>query len=232
MSPASAFWLLEVDPAPARRAEWAEEVELESRTCPIDDGHQRGGRRLTNLSVILPRPPLEDFIQTWKSEVLVQDEVRKALRAKGFTGVRFKPVKGQSVDRTAPSPRFWELTVCGWGGVAKPQSGIRQDEFCPACLHSHFTPLKDPRKLIDAAQWDGSDFFLIWPMPAYVFVTERVVLYVQQANWSGVHFLPAGKIPRSEIGFSPGLIQDWLPRAVARRVVTSPDMARLLRGDS
>lgn len=48
------FWRLGHAESAARFAEWVDgEMELEQVICPISEGHRRGGKRLTNLSVAL-----------------------------------------------------------------------------------------------------------------------------------------------------------------------------------
>ena len=42
--------------------------------------------------------------------------------------------------------------------------------------------MSDPSQLIDEDQWTGEDFFIVWPMPGYIFVMQRVVEVFQAAN--------------------------------------------------
>jgi hypothetical protein len=59
------FWEL-VSPSNQKlRAEWTEDaVHLETVICPANPGHQRGGRRIGQLSVDLPLDFERDFIWT------------------------------------------------------------------------------------------------------------------------------------------------------------------------
>jgi hypothetical protein len=55
--------------------------------------------------------------------------------------------------------------------MANPESGIRFNEVSssPEYGFLRYTDLRDAEKLIDVTQWDGSDFFMVWPLPRFVF---------------------------------------------------------------
>jgi len=119
------FWNLHGPNSTAKLAEWAhDEMELEQVICPADDGHRRGGKRLTDLSVTLPGGAVQDFVWTWPSECLMQDHVLELFRANGFTGFQVKSVKAEfkrATDRKPP--RLWEMVVTGWGASHRLNRG-------------------------------------------------------------------------------------------------------------
>src|SRR5207249_10616975 len=144
------FWHLYGPDNNRKCAEWADEMDLEAVVCPADKGHQRGGKRLMDLSVLLPGERVEDFVWTWLSECLIQDRVLNFLREQQFTGFDVKPVKARFKDNAAgPPPKLWELVVTGWGGLAPPESGIELIYRCDACGKLKYSGLSNPEKLID-----------------------------------------------------------------------------------
>jgi hypothetical protein len=189
------FWLLRSPDVPPK-AQWDDgKVALETVTCPADPGiewhgkrfsgaHQRPGRRLNDLAVVLSNNPPEDFVWTWYGECLLQDHLLGLLRQQGFSGFEVKPVIARFEHSSERWPRLWELILTGWAGMAKPESGIRLDETesCMICGNLRYTGLTDAAQLIDESKWDGSDFFMVWPMPKFVFVTERVVTVIRKPS--------------------------------------------------
>src|SRR3990172_2751144 len=74
-------------------AEWAEGMDFVGTiVCPIDDGHQRPGRRADELSIDLPCSKVGDFIWTWYSECIVTERVADLLARGGFAGFELRPV--------------------------------------------------------------------------------------------------------------------------------------------
>lgn len=196
----SHFWVLDSPPSLARLAEWVhDEVETESIICPANDGHQRGGRRLTNLSVTLSGHDVEDIVWTWGGGPLLTDHVLELFRSAGFTGFRVKPVKAVFKRSKERPPRLWELVVTGWGGIAPPESGVRLLERCDACGLHYYSQWTKPDKLIDPAQWDGSDFFLVWL--GGTFVTQRVADLIRTERLTGVVLkLPSEMVSANRTG--------------------------------
>jgi len=206
----------------ARLAEWVDnEIDTERVRCPINDGHQRGGKRLNNLSIALPGSSVDDFVWTWCSECLLTDRVLELFKASGFTGFEVKPVKARFRYANEVPPRLWELVVTGWAGMAPAESGIKLIEDCPACGHKVYSAWTNPEKLIAHSQWDGSDFFMVWPIPNYVFVTERVAQTVRDNGLSGAVLKSPGELmfPRRVIPtLSPGRLSYSMPEQRAREL--------------
>jgi hypothetical protein len=214
----SQFWRVKYPTSVKRCAEWDhEKMELESVKCPIIEGHQHPGKRLTDLSVVLPDSEVEDFVWTWYSECLIQDRTLELLRSCRFTGFEVKPVRARFGRSAKQPPNLWEIVLTGWAGMAKPESGIRFDESksCPVCSYFRYTGLSNPEQLIDESRWDGSDFFMVWPMPTHVFATNRVIHTVREYHLTGIQVMPVSKLEKSE-GYTPGRLSYWMPENQAR----------------
>jgi hypothetical protein len=206
-------------------AEWERgAVELDTIHCPLDDGHQRAGKRLSNLTVVLPSARIGDVVWTWYSECLITDRVAGLFKEEGFSGYELEPVTVSRVRRKVKVaedlPRLWELTVLGWGGVAPPESGIKLVESCDGCGDLVYSGYTDPTKLIDPARWDGSDFFMVWPLPRFIFVTQRVRDFVKRMKLKGVKMVTLAELPPKTImgGLGPGRLSMWMPEERARQL--------------
>jgi hypothetical protein len=144
-------------------------------------------------------------------EYLMTSRARDQFITRGITGIDFVPTN--SVSRlTGKSLEVWEATVLGWGGQAAPESGVRMQEECAACHHRHYSSITNPERLIQLDQWDGSDVFMIWPLPAFMFVTERVIDLIVDSSITGVTWrknLPAHLLDGD--GYSPGGLALWMP---------------------
>ncbi len=217
------FWRLDDDDRESALADWTDDVRLEQIVCPRYPGHRRAGRRLTPLTVELP-VTLGDFVWTWGGECLIQASVLAAFRGRGISGFEVRRAAARFPrDHSQPAPELWELVITGWGGVAPPESGIRLDESksCNACGHLSYTAFTDASHLIDPRAWDGSDCFIVWPLPRYHFVTDRVRDLICSEEFTGVSLLdanelkwPAGVIP----ALSPGRLSYWFSEEAARRI--------------
>lgn len=230
------FWHLASPESMRGLADWDDDMDLEQITCPLDEHHMRGGKRTTDLSILLTSKRITDFVWAW--ECIIQDRVLRMFREEGFTGFEVKPVKarmkirekhpdpcddnpGLKVEDAAQIeiPTLWELVVTGWAGVAPEESGIRLEKSCPGCGHLHYSGYDDASLLIDEKQWDGSDFFIVWPLPLFIFVTDRVARFIRK------HKLTGARLQASETlqdtyppGFSPGRLSYYMPEERAREI--------------
>ena len=216
-------WILS---APDKSRTWASEVYKETRFdyiyCATDPGHERRGRRLTPLSVAVPHR-LKDFV--WvdsQAHCLVTERVVRFLELQQLTGYELIPVKARYKAKTSEQPPpLWKLIVTGWAGIAPPASGVRLEIDCPTCGHLHYSSVTDPSSLLDEAQWDGSDLFLVWPYPYYRLVTNRVAQLVREAGLTGVELEPLASLVRASYegwGLSPGRLSDHMPEPRARQL--------------
>jgi hypothetical protein len=214
------FWHLDGPESQRKLAKWdSDQMELESIKYPVNANHQHPGRRLTNLSLKLPGGTVEDLVWTWYSECLIQDHVLHVLKAKGFSGFEVKPAMARfAKGEDKRPPRLWELIVTGWAGLAPPESGIKLLEHCQACHHFRYFGLTHPEKVLDVSKWDGSDFFIVWPLPNFRFITERVRQTIQEERWQGVRLQKQQDLQTSGTGFSPGRLSYSMPDSRARQL--------------
>ena len=89
-------------------------------------------------------------------------------------------------------------------------SGIHEVLRCPVCGKLEYSKLLHPEKLINLQAWDGSDFFIVWPLPRYIFVTERVVKLFETHKLSGARFTQEMD-PTVGEGYGPGRLSYWMP---------------------
>lgn len=185
--------------------------EMEKIRCPVNPGHLRA-RRSSPLNMVVRCALPPDVIFTWMSECLIQDRVRRIFESEGLTGFLALPATAKVEEAGIPI-QVHELAVIGWGGMAPRASGIREVERCAGCAHLAYSRLESPEKLIDIRNWDGSDFFMIWPLPRFRFVTERVVEACQRHGVTGVAFSQNWPTTlRDGSGYSPGRLSYYMPQ--------------------
>lgn len=164
------------------------------------------------MDMVIPCDPAPHVIFTWMSECLIKESVRLIFESEGLTGFSALPARAK-IKKTGASISVHELAITGWGGIAPEASGIREVERCAGCGHLVYSRLEAPEKLIDIRNWDGSDFFMVWPLPRFRFVTERVVEACQRYGVTGVVFSQNLPIDRTEgASYSPGRLSYYMPR--------------------
>jgi hypothetical protein len=211
-------YLLDPPDTQTVRASWQDGVDLEPVLCSENEGHVRSGKRIGDLRIEVPSPQLEDFVWTWYSECLAQETTVSYLRDAGITGFETRniaSVKSRGSDLT--SPGLVELIVVGWAGMAKPDSGIRLVKQYLCCGYKKYSAITSPQDLIDWSKWDGSDIFMIWPLPRYILVTERVVEVLRKHSLTGYVARSLDWLRRTE-GFTPGRLSNYMPIERAKEV--------------
>jgi len=194
-------------------ADIAPEAPFESVkiTCRLVRDHMRGGKRLSDLDVVVPCDSPPDVVFTWGSSCLVQERTLRIFQDEGLTGFSTRPARARSQDgRAFPVS---ELVVTGWGGIAPEASGIRELERCPACGHLSYSGIEEPRELLNVNNWDGSDFFMVWPLPMYRFVTGRVAEVCAKHKITGITLERNFPLPSEHVisGYSPGRLSYYMP---------------------
>jgi len=206
------------------RGVWNQTVRMESVTCSLVPGHQRAGRRLTSLSVDFKKPFVgEDFLWSSYSECLVREDAVTCLTELKLTGFFTQKAEVTVAGRPVPI-RYDEFSVTGWGGIAAPASGVELKNNCPVCGMLDYTGVRNWRNLIDWKQWDGSDIFMVWPLPRFIFVTARVRNVLESARLSGISFHAISELEPQEGGLSPGRLSYWLPIDSAKQYGVPPDL--------
>jgi hypothetical protein len=220
----SPFYLLSGPLVDPRIADLNPDALYESQKiiCPLFPKHRRA-RRLSPLDVILPCSHPPDVMFTWMSYCLIQEKVRDIFEEEGLTGFSTRPAKAK-MNRTGVSVPAVELVVTGWGGMAPTASGIREDYRCDACGHLHYSSLQEPGALVDPRNWDGSDFFTIWPLPLFRFVSQRVIDVFRKHHITRATFdqhFPS----TSADGYSPSRLSYYMTPARARAIGDDLDIS-------
>jgi hypothetical protein len=196
--------------------------------CPLyPDEHQRSVRGFGELSVELPERALADDISwTWESDCLVSRSFAFLLRSSNITGFDTRPVE-ITIGGIAIEHQTEQLVVVGWGGIAKPESGVRLDESesCSACGHLVYSGVQHWRHLIDVRHWDGSDIFMVWPLPTFILVTDRVAKLLKDNKTRELTLTPLDAMEPQEGDLSPGRVGYWLPSDKIRSMAIPNDIA-------
>jgi hypothetical protein len=130
-----------------------------------------------------------------------------------------KPVNARFRKSHKQLPKLWELQVTGWAGMAKSESGIHLDEAtsCPVCGYLNYAGLHNPEELIDVQEWDGSDFFMVWPMPRYILVSQRAFNTLRDHRLTGARLHAVSNIEQTD-GFAPGRLHYYMSDRRAREL--------------
>jgi len=201
--------------------------ELFIAACPKEELKNRGfifkKREGEKGNLIIDLPSLKkmgDFITTFGYTAwMITDEVSQLFKEQGFTGYELRPVKVNKVKRMKEGssiPKLWQLVITGWGGIAPPESGMKLISECKVCGYKkRYSGLSNPSALINPSQWDGSDFFIIYPLVRFIFVTERVKQFIEKKKLRGCLFREPKDIKPidSEIGIAPLSLYMPLDRA-------------------
>lgn len=195
------FWNL-TDTGDERRLAYApdgEDTRFEKVHCPLNPvGHNRLGRRISDLNLVLPKMEPEDFVWTWESECLVQEHVLYLFKMAGFTGYETNAVQRvRFANSLITPPNLWEIVVKGSAGMASLESGAKVLRVCPGCGATDYSRVRDSTKLIDVSQWDGSDFFFVKPHEGLIFVTDRVIQMLSKNSITGWRGLSLSEIQES-----------------------------------
>src|SRR6266536_1266524 len=154
------------------------EAQTEILPCPITKEHVGGSRRISPLYVQVKHDRRDDLmIWCWGPGCVVHEQLLGDFAQQGFTGYQIRPATVRFRDGST-SIDYRELIVTGWAGMAAPESGIRVVKSCPACHWKTYSAFNDIERLIDWTQWTGDDFFIVWPLPLFTLITERVAQFL------------------------------------------------------
>ncbi len=213
----SRFWILEAPDAQPRAKTVG--AKYEPIICSANPGHRSAGKRLGDLSVIVHPLGVKNFTWIWGGKVLISRRALNLFDKYRVTGFETRPV-GVSYpkDIHTPPAELFELIVTGWAGLAAPGAGVRLEEWCPVCRYKQYA-IAEPSRLIDLAAWDGSDLFIVWPLPKFVFASDRLAGILRQERVSGLDIIPAPKIfVKSGAEASPGSLEWYMPERRAREL--------------
>jgi hypothetical protein len=119
---------------------------------------------------------------------LVTDRVLQVFRDEGVTGWDAEPVAAHSPtgsEVAADWPGLHRLVVRGWGGVVPPELLPIVEGPCPGCGRRRYQGQVDVQKVFSEDRWDGSDLFIVWPFPKYVWISPRAVSAIQRQRLTG-----------------------------------------------
>lgn len=188
--------------------------DYETIHCPKFPGHQRPGARQSALHVRVPGPA-GDIVWTWQSDCLFSERLIEIARLAGLSGATFRPAHVTDKRGEPLAQRYEELVVTGWGGIAPEESGVQLKERCSACGLLVYSCFTDPTKLVDERQWDGSDFFIVWPLPGFILLSERAAMILEASRAGPMHIGPLDKL-RCIGQITPGRLSYWMPIERAR----------------
>ena len=214
------FWFLDLPKS--ERLFGVSEGELRSQVtmgvCPVDPYHRRVKRTWQPLDVEVKHNK-RDETMIWvgtPSRILVHESILNDLQKLGFSGHHPMPATIRFRDGSQ-SYEYSELVVTGWGGVAPEASGIRITQECPACGRKRYSATTDASQLIDRNQWSGDDFFIVWPLPRFVLITERVKHYLEAARTKSFSLKPQARFQPHPSGSVPGSLLSYMPEEFAAK---------------
>lgn len=185
-------------------ATWIDdEIEMDTIVCPLKPEHQHAGPRRSPLSVSVAGVA-GDMVWTWYSECLFSEELVDLVRRERLTGLEFHPASVRGPSGAPFGRQYWEVAVRGWAGMATPESGIKLQYDCPECGHLCYSAFADASRLIDERDWDGSDFFMVWPLPKFIFVTQRVAQIFRRHRIGPCRFVHLAEVKSGSAELSPG----------------------------
>ena len=190
--------------------------EVRARHGQLNADHKGAVASTGAITIDPTESDTTECLWTFNSDCLLSDAVIRSFALNNVTGFETGEVRA-----TQPSPlglTYSQLVPCGWGGVADGSSGIELTYSCHGCGYKKYSALRYPRKLFNAACWDGSDVFIIWPLPRFIFVTEKVSEIFREMDTSGVEFTPIEQLDVGKWGFSPGRLSDHSPRQLALQI--------------
>jgi hypothetical protein len=154
----------------------------------------------------------------------MQDNVCELLANEHVTGFSTRPVtvvSDNSEDWSQSDPlRLTELVVTGWGGIAPEESGIKFDvqASCTVCGYLRYSTFTKPSLIVDAQQWDGSDIFMVWPLPKFIFVTGRVATLIRSNELTGLVLKAPEELVAHSNVLAPGRLSYLMPEERAQRL--------------
>ncbi len=148
--------------------------------------------------------------------IFVSDTLLNIFRDAKITGYEVV-----AADARIPFPhnpertKFWQLVVTGWGGSASPLSGIAEIDRNRFGNHK-YTPCTNVKMILDPGQHDGSDLFLVWPLPTKVWVSSKLktLLHtngIKHFDLSPVESHRFERLDEDPIGFGPKPLACYLP---------------------
>ena len=187
-------------------------------SCPVNPRHSTTVPVFGPITIDPNEGDTSECLWTFMSDCLLSEAVVEEMRAVGISGFETADVLMSAPSRLGAT--YKQIRPIGWGGIASPASGITVTSRCDACLHTTYSSLLYPDKLFDATQWDGSDVFMIWPMPKFIFVASRVADLLKELHVKGLELVEIDDLEIPKYGFTVGQLSHHMPPELARRIGT------------
>ncbi|MFA4986279.1 MAG: hypothetical protein WC712_06825 [Candidatus Brocadiia bacterium] len=220
------FFRFEYPPQFSKAALWDKGVEPHVSECPLGMLHRGVGGRSTPLKIVIKTKRVDDIIWTVYSECILQNHVFEIFFKEGLTGFTVRPVPWRSdrKDLVPPVGPLRELVVTGWGGFARADSGMKLLKNYRCCGRLTYKEVTKPCEIVDPEQWDGSDFFIVWPLPKLIFISERVKEVLAKYKLKGFEVQPPIVRPVGTGTISPGRLSDYFPLERAKELAKGQDI--------
>ena len=172
--------------------------------CPVFQDHIRMERNDENLSIVLKRKKMGDFVSTADSDWLIPDKTADLFKKHNLSGYKLREV---DVSNKVLPFKLWEIIVVSKAKV-HPDSGMKKIfscEHCGAVIYGASD--ENTGIIIDESEWDGSDFFTVEENENYIFVTNRVKKIIEDNKLTGVLLVPSTDL---SFGYAPpGTDRNW-----------------------
>ncbi|MFA4986278.1 MAG: hypothetical protein WC712_06820 [Candidatus Brocadiia bacterium] len=194
--------------------------------CRKEPRHLGIGRTTGELRVVIKNRGFDDIAWTFGRNCILQQHVLDLFFREGLTGFTTRNVHWRLKNNRMGPPKgpLHELIVTGWGGFARPDSGIRLKEVYTCCRQLIYTDVSRPAEVIDPEQWDGSDFFMVWPLPVLMFVSERAAEVLTRSNLRSFELASPQITPNIMHVLRPGRLSDYFPLERARELAKGQDI--------
>jgi len=173
---------------------------------------------------IVRKRQMGDILWPETRPCLVSDRTLSLFRSARLTGFDVRPADVRLLFPHDPhEAKFWQLIVTGWGGMARAESGIRRIPDPAGTGRLCYTGCTSPREIIDPDQWDRTDFFIVWPLPNYYWITDKVREILQSNELRHYRLLPPEEfkseaIVGDEVVFGPGGLRYYFSDERARGI--------------
>lgn len=242
---AEQFWHLTWPLECSAEVEWTKEMtSVPVGLCPLNPTHM-SWKRTNPLRIEIPRKRVYEFQWGAPGECIITDSVLTTFHDEGISGFEVQPVEAKRRVRTKspdparedlgdypghispkvaaglpPIPRLWELTVKGWGGFLPEDTGVRVTDFCRGCGGLTYSKWHAGRFRVDESQWDGSDIFMVWPIPLYILISDRLAQLIRSMRWEGARLNRVQEIPGADSisdSLAPGPLTWYMADHLARQ---------------
>jgi hypothetical protein len=188
--------------------------------CPATTGwnQHRCSRRVADLELEVRHTRHDEWIVAAFCQGLVMHaRLLEEFEKRSLTGYRLRPATVRFRDGSL-SREYSQLVVTGWAGVAPPESGIELIEACGQCGYKRYSALERPEHLIDWSQWTGDDFFMVWPLPNYIMITERVASVLRELTVNSYRLKDPRQLQQQySFGYTVGRLSQYLPEDLASK---------------